>query len=95
MTPELLLALALTTLDASQTEWLSKHPVGHCEDNFLMGKHPSQVKVAGYFAASTGVLLAGNAFLKPEQARILNYVWVGVEAGAVSRNLALGVRFSF
>jgi hypothetical protein len=94
MSPELLLALALTAADASQTEWIAQHPLHHCEDNFLMGKHPSQAKVAGYFAASAGALLAGNALLKPADAKVLNYVWVGVEAGAVSRNLAIGVRFS-
>ncbi len=95
MTPELILALALTAADASQTEWIARHPVGHCEDNTMMGKHPTQAKVAGYFAASTGLLLVANKFLPADQAKVLNYVWVGMEGGNVARNLALGVRFSF
>jgi len=95
MTPELILALALTAADASQTEWIASHPVHHCEDNALMGKHPTQAKVAGYFAASTGLLLAANQVLPADKAKTLNYVWIGMEGGNVARNLALGVRFSF
>ena len=98
MTPELILALALTAADASQTAYLSRHNGPNCghmqEDNPVLGHYPSQAKIGAYFAGSAGLLLAGNALLPPQDAKILNYVWIGVEAGAVAHNLSLGVRFS-
>lgn len=94
MTPELILALCLTAADASQTEYIAQHPKQQTESNAVLGFHPSQVKVAAYFAATSGGLIVANQFLPKEMSRALNYVWIGVEGGAISRNVSLHVRFS-
>ena len=101
MTPELILALALTAADASQTEYLTRHyqpcagKEGRYEENPILGRHPSQLKVAGWFAANAGALVVANDLLPPTYAKALNYVWIGAEGATVAHNLRVGVRFSF
>ena len=102
MTPELIVALALTAVDASQTEWNARHyavtkecSTGRWEENPILGKHPSQIKVAAYFGASAGALIAANEYLPPAYSKALNYVWIGAEGSVIAHNLRVGVRFSF
>ena len=101
MTPELIVALALTAADASQTEYLTRHyqpcagKEGRYEENPLLGRHPSQLKVAAYFGASAGALIAANEYLPPAYSKALNYVWIGAEGAVIAHNLRVGVRFSF
>ena len=94
MTPELILALALTAADASQTEWIAQHPENHREHNPLLGRHPSSDWVAGYFIVSSLALIAINQGLSSENARVLNYLWIGAEGTNITRNFCIGVRFS-
>ena len=95
MTPELIIALALTAADASQTEYIARHPTEHCEYNPLLGRHPTQAKVGAYFAASASALLLANQLLPAKQAQALNWVWVGAEGSVVAHNLRVGIRFNF
>jgi hypothetical protein len=101
MTPELILALALTAVDASQTEYLTRHyqpcqgHEGRYEENPLLGRHPSQIKVAAWFGANAGALMVANQYLPPAYSKALNYVWIGAEGATVAHNLRVGVRFSF
>jgi hypothetical protein len=95
MTPELIIALALTAADYSQTSYIAAHPYEHCEKNPLIHEHPSQARVAGYFALSSAALIALNLALPVGHARTLNLVWAGVEGGNVLRNARIGINFNF
>ena len=99
MTPELILALALTAADASQTLWITRHDnpavCTRHELNPILGSHPSQIKVAAWFGANAGALIVANQYLPPAYSKALNYVWIGAEGATVAHNLRVGVRFSF
>lgn len=102
---------ALTTLliaDWAQSRWAIKHneKTNYCasgsspctlyeEDNPLLGKHPSVGKANNLIAASI-VGHAAIAYLLPRGWREgWQYVWIGVEANAVFRNRAVGVKLEF
>lgn len=88
-----------STLDMLTTLDIKNHPKIH-ETNFLLGEHPSDGKILGYFvgmdllhAAITYELVDQNV-PKPI-VKAWEYVTIGVETGYAVHNLHLGLRFSF
>lgn len=83
----------LTTLD------IAKHP-GLVEENPLLGQHPSDGKVLGYFAA-TGVLhyLVTRELVRENVPAPIVQTWealgIGLEVGMVAHNYSLGLRARF
>jgi hypothetical protein len=83
----------LTTLD------ISKHP-NLVEENPLMGQHPSDGKVLGYFAA-TGVLhyLVTRELVRENVPAPIVQTWealgIGLEVGMVAHNYSIGLRARF
>jgi len=83
----------LTTLD------ITKHP-NLVEENPLMGQHPSDGKVLGYFAA-TGVLhyLVTRELVRENVPTPIVQTWealgIGLEVGMVAHNYSLGLRARF
>jgi hypothetical protein len=83
----------LTTLD------IAKHP-NLVEENPLMGQHPSDGKVLGYFAA-TGVLhyLVTRELVRESVPAPIVQTWealgIGLEVGMVAHNYSIGLRARF
>ncbi len=83
----------LTTLD------IAKHP-NLVEENPLMGEHPSDGKVLGYFAA-TGVLhyLVTRELVRENVPAPIVQTWealgIGLEVGMVAHNYQIGLRARF
>ena len=83
----------LTTLD------ISRHP-NLVEENPLMGQHPSDGKVLGYFAA-TGVLhyLVTRELVRENVPAPIVQTWealgIGLEVGMVAHNYSIGLRARF
>jgi hypothetical protein len=83
---------AVALADMAQTLDL-RHMPGEWETNPILGSHPSDAKVMGYFALTGAfhALVAGA--LPPREARVWEYITIGLEVGCVARNYSLGVRF--
>lgn len=82
-------------VDMGQTLYISKNPNKYYEMNPLLGKHPSQDKVIGYFL---GGMIAHTAFamaLPPTYRRIWQYVFIGIEGLVIGRNYSIGVGIDF
>jgi hypothetical protein len=83
----------LTTLD------IARHP-NLVEENPLMGQHPSDGRVLGYFAA-TGVLhyLVTRELVRENVPAPIVQTWealgIGLEVGMVAHNYSLGLRARF
>ena len=83
----------LTTLD------ISRHP-NLVEENPLMGQHPSDGRVLGYFAA-TGVLhyLVTRELVRENVPAPIVQTWealgIGLEVGMVAHNYSIGLRANF
>lgn len=88
-----LAAATLHAVDYLQTREIARNPDRFYERNPLLGRHPSQTAVAGYFLG-TGVLLytACNSGWGGDW---LKYGWIAVEVGAVANNVAIGVKLRF
>lgn len=95
MDASLILALGMLAADASQTTYIAKHPQQFQEYNPILGQHPSQAQVAGYFLASAGSLIALNVVLPARYAHTLNWATVAVEGGFVAHNAHVGIKFTF
>ncbi len=84
----------LTIIDCKQTKAFTQNPHLH-EQNAILGPHPSQSRITNLCALS----IVGNAavsYVLPRGWReAWQYVWIGVEAGAVYHNYAMGVRITF
>lgn len=83
----------LMMADYLQTLEISRNPDKYYERNPILGNHPSQGEVTAYFAGSYA-LVTGAAMVLPAPYRdALQYVAIGVEAGAVANNFSIGLRF--
>lgn len=91
--PACLAAATLHAVDYLQTLEIARNPDRFYERNPLLGRHPSQTAVAGYFLG-TGALLytACNSGWGGDW---LKYGWIAVEVGAVANNVAIGVKLRF
>jgi hypothetical protein len=82
----------LTTLD------IKEHP-NLQETNKMLGPHPSDAKVIGYFTAGAAVHAAVTHLLQEHAPAWTVPLWeavtIGSEAATVRSNLALGLRFKF
>jgi hypothetical protein len=83
----------LTTLD------IKNHP-NLVEENPILGQHPSDAKVIGYFAATgllhwavTRELVNGN--MPRPLINAFECVSIGVEAGFAAHNYSIGLRMKF
>ena len=84
----------LTTLD------IAKHPQQFQETNALLGTHPSQGAVVGYFAAIGGLhyLITRELVNENVPAPIVTAwecVTIGVESAYVGHNYSIGLRMKF
>ncbi len=86
----------ITMMDWAQTRYIAKHPIEFRETNPVLGKHPSIGSVNNYFAvsiighAAVSYMLPAGAWREGWQ-----YVWIGIEVGAVAHNYSMGIRMSF
>jgi hypothetical protein len=92
---ELAAAIVLHAIDWRQTVWISKHPESFRELNPLLPKFPSQGQVNRYFALTGAAMVAAHYLLPPEYAKWSTRVWIGLQVGAISKNLAVGVKMDF
>ena len=90
--PVCLAAAALHAVDYLQTREIARNPA-FIERNPILGETPSQAAIATYFL-STGLLLY-TACKHNYGGALLQYGWLVVEAGAVTNNIAIGVKISF
>ena len=73
--------------------------VDHIEDrhemNPLLGRRPSQAKVALYFAGAAAAVTVAHYRLPKPYGDVVTYAVIATEGITVGRNVALGVRFNF
>ena len=82
-------------VDMAQTLYISENPNEYSEMNPLLGKHPSQDKVIGYFLGGMIAHTAVAMALPPTYRRIWQYVFIGVETLVIGRNYSIGVGTDF
>ena len=90
------IADALIATDAAQTAELTREGFQERESDCIIGHHPKPASVALYFGGLTlGHVLVTNALEKvaPRWADVWQGVTIGWEAGTVTANVRLGVRF--
>lgn len=96
MTPFILIvALTLLAADWSQTTYIAMHPERFYEKNPILGKHPSVLKVAGYFTVCAWLLIMGTAMLPTPYGLALAAGTAVLELVMVVRNHKLGIKFHF
>lgn len=90
--------LATNTLlvaDWSQTRQIAKNPDKYYEQNIILGMHPSEGKVNGYFAAC----ILGNTILHrtlPKKYRSLYQAGlIAVQIGVIQNNYNIGLQVKF
>lgn len=80
-------------VDAMQTSYISKNCGQYQETNRILGNCPNGKNIAAYFIAS-GLAYAGIKFILPEQYKDrFGWLVLGVEVGAISHNIRIGVKF--
>lgn len=84
---------SLHLVDWSQTIYISRN--GHNEANPILGQHAPLGKIHLYFAGTLALHVTVAALLPRPYRTIWQSIWIGVEAGAVSRNFSLGVQLSW
>jgi len=92
-----LLVGAETTLaiDALQTTWGQRN--NEWESNPILGRHPSDLAIVGYFGAAMVVTWALWQFLPPVWREIAAVVIIGVESWTIGRNASwdVGLKIPF
>lgn len=88
---------AASTADMLTTLDICKRP-GMYETNHVLGRHPSDARIVGYFLA-TDVLHAAATTLLERVAPRLVPIWeasgIALEAGYAAHNLHIGLSFRF
>lgn len=86
--------LTLHTMDWAQTRNIARNPA-YYEQNSILGKHPSVSQVNQYFAATAALQFAVAYYLPPEYRKAFQYITLGIEFGAVTHNISLGIKATF
>jgi hypothetical protein len=87
--------VALMGVDWMQTRKIAKNPEDYHEHNPLIGSHPSTEKVDVYFPVCIAAHTAVAMVLPSEYRKWWQYVFIGIEAGAVANNLSIGLGVGF
>lgn len=86
---------AVMTVDYMQTMKIAREPDKYHERNAILGKHPSELQVTGYFIGAYA-LTTLTAMALPEPYReYFQYVVIGVEGACVANNLSIGLGIGF
>jgi hypothetical protein len=88
------IGLTATVIDYGQTRYIASHP-GLVEYSPLMGRHPSNGRIALNFIVLPAIsyLIADN--LSSEHRTVFLYAVTGIEIGMVGRNAYLGYGVKF
>jgi hypothetical protein len=86
---------ALRTIDMLQTVNIARNPDKYYETNTLLGEHPSQGKVIGFFVATQAIAWLAADYMSPKARKLFLTGGIVVSAGFVGHNakIGLGVRF--
>ena len=87
--------LTLHTLDWAQTREIARNPDKWHEQNAILGKHPSVSQVDRYFIATGALQFAVAYYLPAEYRKAFQYITTGIEIGAVTHNLSIGIGVRF
>ena len=90
--------VAFTTLnvvDWLQTRQISKHPERWHENNPILGKHPSLLKVDSYFIGSMLINTAIPILLNQPYRRLWQLGSIGIGIKLTTHNTSLGIRIKF
>lgn len=89
------LQTGLFLTDWAQTRNIARNPNTYHEQNSILGEHPHPDKVDAYFAL-TGLAQLYLANKLPEKWKdTFQNLMIGVESGAVSNNVKLGIKAKF
>lgn len=84
-------------VDWLQTRYIATHTDRYYETNFILGIHPSVMKVNVYFAVCVAAVLALYVYLGQQFAMSLNVgfgLLAAFEAYITYRNYKLGIKFA-
>lgn len=65
------------------------------ELNPILGECPTKTEVTQYMVATGLAMYALHEVLPERYKKYASYAWVGVEAGAVANNIAIGIKIGF
>jgi len=82
----------LLLADWQQTKQIASNP-DFFEYNPILGRHPSQSRVNGYFGAVVVSNLIVGEVVKEKYAKWYYWTIIAVETAIVSRNISIGVKF--
>lgn len=85
---------ALMVLDYKTTLDIKNHP-GIYETNPILGRHPSDGYIATYFVTAAALQFVVATLLPKQYQPYFQYVTIGLEVGAVSNNVSMGLKFNF
>ena len=88
----------LTTVmavDYAQTMRIARNPDNYNEHNPILGKHPSELEVTGYFAAAYALSTVVATALPIPYRGYFQYIVIGIESVAVANNLSIGLGVGF
>lgn len=86
--------VALMAVDLGQTLDIEHHPELY-ETNPILGEHPSRRRIATYFLTTTALHLLAVDALPARWRAAVQYVSIGIEAGATGNNYRLGLKLAF
>ena len=86
---------ALRIVDMGQTLNIARNPDKFHERNPLLGSHPSEGKVAGFFIGSHIVMTVAAHYMPSEYRKWFLRTGTVIELGMVGNNAKLGVKVDF
>ena len=85
----------LTAVDMMQTLKIAREPDDYYERNPILGRHPSEGEVVGYFAAAWVAKTLVVHVLPAEWRPYAQAVAISVSLGCVVNNFSIGLGFGF
>lgn len=81
--------------DMAQTINIARNPDRFHEMNPLLGRHPSEQKVIGFFIISHALIWLAADYMPPKARKLFLTGGIAIEAGFVANNSRLGIKVSF
>jgi hypothetical protein len=87
--------VSLLVVDMGQTLYIAGHPDEWRDINPILGEHPDEGKVWGYFISCAVVHTLVSLALPPKSRAIWQYSTIAVEGLVVGRNYGIGIGMEY
>ena len=86
---------ALFAVDYAQTMKIAREPDDYHERNPILGEHPSELEVTGYFIGTYALTTGVAMLLTPTYRKWFQYIIIGGQTAVIANNLHVGLGFGF